>query len=133
MNFGSFMVKLYLILLEENSESAERVLNEMKNLMHLKDIDIDLSSLSKTFMVDDFKHMNLDSDNDDFKQCFEHVLNITGTSFENDAFFKDSTHGQVMSPCNNLATNPECKKYCDWHNDIVANKISKKELLSLMR
>ena len=74
MNFGSFMVKLYLILLEENSESAERVLNEMKNLMHLKDIDIDLSSLSKTFMVDDFKHMNLDSDNDDFKQCFEHVV-----------------------------------------------------------
>ena len=41
-------------------------------------------------------------------------------------------HGQVMSPCNTLATNPECKKYCDWHNDIVTNKISKEEHLSLM-
>ena len=133
MNFGSFMVKLYLILLEDNPELAERVLNQMKNLIRLKEIDIDLSSLSKTFMVDDFKHINLDSNNDDFKQCFEHVLNFTGTSFENDAFFKDSTHGQVMSPCNNSETIPECKKYCDWHKDIVTNKISKKELLSLMR
>ena len=133
MNFGSFMVKLYLILLEENPKSAERVLNEMRSLISIKEVDVDLSSLSKHFTIDDFKYMNLASNNEDFKQCYEHVLNFTGTSFGNDAFFKDSTHGQVMSPCNNLATNPECKKYCDWHNDIVANKISKKELLSLMR
>ena len=133
MNFGSFMVKLYLILLEDNPESAERVLNEMRSLISLKEIDVDLSSLSKTFMVNDFKYMNMASNNEDFKHCFEHVLNLTGNSFGNDAFFKDSTHGQVMSPCNNSETIPECKKYCDWHKDIVTNKISKKELLSLMR
>ena len=84
-------------------------------------------------MVDDFKYMNMASNSEDFKHCFEQVLNLTGNSFGNDAFFKDSTHGQVISPCNTLATNPECKKYCDWHKDIVNNKLSKKELLSLMR
>ena len=59
MNFGNFMVKLYLILLEDNPESAERVLNEMRSLISLKEIDVDLSSLSKTFMVNDFKYMNM--------------------------------------------------------------------------
>ena len=133
MNFGSFMVKLYLILIEENPESAKRVLNEMRDLISLKEIDVDLSSLSKLFTVDYFKNLNLAHYNEDFKLCFEHVSKFTKTLSENDAFFDDSTHGQVMSPCNTLVTNPQCKKYCDWHKDIVANKISKEELLSLMR
>ena len=133
MNFGSFMVKLYLILIEENPKSAERVLNEMRSLISLNEIDVDLSSLSNLFTIDNFKNLNLDHTNEDFKHCFEHVLNMTGTSSGDDVLFKYTTHGQVMSPCNTLATNPECKKYCDWHNDIVTNKISKEEHLSLMR
>ena len=133
MNFGSFMVKLYLILIEENPKSAERVLNEMRSLISLNEIDVDLSSLSNLFSIDNFKNLNLAHNNEDFKHCFEHVLNMTGTSCGEDLLFEDPTHGQVMSPCNTLASNPECKKYCDWHNDIVTNKLSKDELLSLMR
>ena len=133
MNFGSFMVKLFLILLEENPKSAERVLNEMKSLISLNEIDVDLSSLSNLFTIDNFKNLNLAHYSEDFKHCLEHVLNMTGTSTGDDVLFKDPTHAQVMSPCNTLATNPECKKYCDWHNDIVTNKLTKEKLLSLMR
>ena len=69
-------------------------------------------------------------------ECLEHMFNITNdfkaTSGGADPMFNSIPYIK-QSPCLQLDENPACEEFCKWHDKLVGKKLSKKELLTLMR
>ena len=97
-------------------------------------LNLDVSSLSKLFISNDFENLNL-MQYQLFKNCFNALSNNDEDShFKKDAFFLDESHEAIArSPCKNPSNYSVCKDYCRWHDDLFKNKLTKHEFLTLMR
>ena len=133
--FGSYMMNAYLMFSETYPDSAQVVLNAMQQIMREDEINMDLSSISKLLILDDYKNLDL-VQYGIFKPCFDYFMepDTEESIFKSDGLFwrKDFRFAE-NSPCLNTTAYPECEKYCHWHKDLVTNKLTKHELLILMR
>ena len=69
-------------------------------------------------------------------ECFEHMFNITNefkAAFGSSDPMFNSIPYIKQSPCLHLDENPACEDFCKWHDQLVRQKLPKKELLTLMR
>jgi len=133
--FGSFMMNAYLMFSETHPDSAKVVLNSMQQIIRENNINMDLSSLSKLLILDDYKNIDL-VQYGIFKSCFDYFMEPTtdeSVSKSDRLFWQKEWEFAENSPCLNTTAYPECEKYCHWHKDLVTNKLTKHELLLLMR
>ena len=106
----------------------EKATVELAKLMTIEDMGIDLLSISKLFSINDFNLLKDDPKLLVHKQlmnCFEHVSSMTSNA--------SYTNSIRPSPCLDLNSNPICKTFCEWNNKLINEKLSKGELLTLMR
>ena len=132
-DFGSFAINTYRALQDTKyPESAKVVSDAMKDLMRFDHVDVDLPTISKYFTTDSFQNLNL-TEHKAYHTCFKQIMETMNS--RNDAFFKDYKGGQIVkqSPCINQTTYSECEEFCLWHEDLISNKLSKNEFLTLMR
>ena len=129
------MMNAYLMFGESYPDSAKIVLNSMQQIIREDNINMDLSSISKLLILDDYQNIDL-VQYGIFKSCFDYFMEptIDESVYKSDGLFwqKDWVFAK-NSPCLNTTSYPECEKYCDWHKDLVTNKLTKHELLLLMR
>ena len=136
-NFGTYMVNVYLTLIDQNYlESAKIVLKAIKNLLTLYEDKMELSSISKLFLSDDYKNVNSKKYGNGIsgwtEPCFD--LLLEESHLRNDPFFKEYEGRQKMSPCKNLTIYAECRDYCDWHKNLTTyERFSRHDFFSLMR
>ena len=132
---GSYMMNAYLMFSETHPDSAQVALNAMRQIIRKDEINMDLSSISKLLILDDFKNLEF-VQYGTFKHCFDEFMqsDTKESSFNGDGlFWRKDFRFAVNSPCLNTTAYPECEKYCQWHNDLVTKKLSKHDLLILMR
>ena len=129
------MLNAYLMFGETYPDSAKIVLNSMQQIIREDNINMDLSSISKLLILDDYKNLDL-VQYGIFKPCFDYFMEPDNEEsvFKTDGlFWRKDFRFAVNSPCLNTTAYPECEKYCQWHNDLVTKKLSKHDLLILMR
>ena len=136
-SFGTYMANVYLTLIGNNySESAEIVLNATKNLLNPFETSMELPSVSKLLLADDYKKMNSNQLKNGIsgwaQSCFDSILEESFS--RNDPFFKDYEGAQNTAVCNNLTMYSECEDYCNWHKNITKYEhFSRSTFFSLMR
>ena len=129
----SYMHSMYNIFGEyDHYQHKFNPINETTKLlakfMMIDDIGVDLLTISKLFNLNNFNNLQ-----DDFKlllyeplkNCFDHMTNVSSKNA-----------GEYIirqSPCLDLKNNLACKNFCEWHNKLIHKKLSKGELLTLMR
>ena len=132
--FGSFMMNAYLMFSQAYPDSAQVVLNAMQQKIREDEIDLDLSSISKLFIIDDYNNVDL-IQYGIFKSCFEYYLESAQEDINsnNDAVFEQK-RGKFAdrSPCLNITAYPECEVYCNWHKNLIYDKLSRHEIITLM-
>ena len=125
----------YLMFGESYPDSAKIVLNSMQQIIREDNINMDLSSISKLLILDDYQNIDL-VQYGIFKSCFDYFMqsDTEESIFKGDGlFWRKDFRFAVNSPCLNTTAYPECEKYCHWHKDLVTNKLTKHELLLIMR
>ena len=96
----------------------------LAKLMTLNDMEVDLLLISKLFSLNDFNNLKDDPKLDMYEpleKCVKHVL------------MKTQENSFVQSPCIDVNKNLMCQKFCEWHNKMIIDQLSKGELKTLMR
>ena len=125
-NIGSFISYMHAFLSDPLFGNNKTTTAELAKLMTIDNMGVDLLMISKLFCLNNFNILKDDTKLPLYKpimNCVEHVSSTTS----------NESHDIRPPPCLDLNGNPKCKAFCEWHEKLINEQLSKGELLTLMR